>query len=219
MVLTQTGGTVIGTYTWDKGRITGTIAGNKLTGTWSESPSYAPDKDAGAIEFTMSEDGKTFSGKWCYGSSGSWSNWEGTKRLTSVIPAPAASVSAPKNNIILQINSPHMSSNGTLTTLGSPPILLENRTVLPIRAAVEAMGGTVGWDSSTNKVSISIGKTTIEMWLNKNTINVNGQSKAIDVAPTTIKGRTMVPVRFVADNIPGCDIQWNDAAKSAIISF
>lgn len=39
------------------------------------------------------------------------------------------------------------------------------------------------------------------------------------MAPITINGRTMVPVRFVADNILGCLIQWNDETKSAIISY
>jgi len=219
MVLTQTGGAVAGTYTWDKGRITGTVAGNMLIGTWAETPSYAPNKDAGAIEFTMSEDGKTFTGKWCYGSSGSWSGWEGTKRITAVLPAPKVTASMPRNNIILQINNPNMSSNGKLTTLDSAPILHNDRTVLPIRAVAEAMGGTVGWDNSTRKVTISVNGTIIEMWLDKNTINVSGQSKAIDVAPTTINDRTMVPVRFVADNIPGCSIQWNDDTQSAIISY
>lgn len=219
MVLSQGGGAVTGTYTWELGRITGTVSGNTLVGTWSESPSYSPDKDAGAIEFTMSDDGKTFTGKWCYGSSGSWQGWQGTKRITAVIPAPVATATTPKNNIIVQINNPNMSSNGTLTTLDSAPILLNNRTVLPIRAVVEAMGGTVGWDQGTRKVTISVSGTVIEMWLDKNTIQVNGQSKKIDVAPTVIGGRTMVPVRFVADNIPGCTIQWNDATQSATISY
>lgn len=219
MVLTQNGGVVTGTYTWDAGRITGTVSGNKLFGTWAESPSYAPNKDAGAIEFTMSEDGMSFTGKWCYGSSGSWSGWQGTKRLTAVLPAPVVTASTPANNIILQINNPNMSSNGSLISLDSAPILYNGRTVLPIRAVAEAMGGTVGWDAGSSKITISVRGTLIEMWLNKNSISVNGQSKTIDVAPTTINDRTMVPVRFVADNIPGCSIQWNDTTQSAIISY
>ena len=59
MVLIQSGSAVTGTYTHDKGKISGTISGNTLTGTWSESPSYAPPSDAGDIEFTMAADGKS----------------------------------------------------------------------------------------------------------------------------------------------------------------
>lgn len=74
MVLTQNGASVTGTYTYDSGKINGTISGNALIGTWSESPTYAPPNDGGEIEFTMYSDGKSFTGKWRYGSEGSWGN-------------------------------------------------------------------------------------------------------------------------------------------------
>ena len=80
MTLTQTGAKVTGTYTHDSGKIEGTVSGNTLTGTWSEDPSYAPPGDAGEVEFIMSADGKSFSGKWRYGSEGDWGNWEGGTR-------------------------------------------------------------------------------------------------------------------------------------------
>jgi len=87
MVLTQTGSKVTGTYTHDQGKITGPISGNTLTGTWSEEPSYSPPNDAGDVEFTMSEDGKSFTGQWRYGSDGAWGIWEGGTRITEVISA------------------------------------------------------------------------------------------------------------------------------------
>ena len=91
MVLTQNGSQVTGTYTHDQGKIIGTVVGDKLIGTWSEYPKYAPPKDAGDIEFTMSSDGKGFTGKWRYGAEGNWGNWEGGKRITEVKPAPVVS--------------------------------------------------------------------------------------------------------------------------------
>lgn len=95
MVLTQNGASVIGTYTHDSGKVTGVVSGNILTGSWAESPSYSQPRDGGDIEFTMSADGKSFTGKWRYGSEGSWGNWEGGKRLTEVIPAPASPAGTP----------------------------------------------------------------------------------------------------------------------------
>jgi hypothetical protein len=78
--LQQSGDTVTGTYTHDQGRIQGTISGNILVGTWSESPSYSPPNDAGDFEFTMSDDCKSFGGSWRYGSTGSWAgSWSGTR--------------------------------------------------------------------------------------------------------------------------------------------
>ena len=64
MMLTQSGSTVSGTYDYRGGRITGAVTGNRLTGTWSQSPSYQPPSDAGDVEFTLSGDGRSFTGRW-----------------------------------------------------------------------------------------------------------------------------------------------------------
>jgi hypothetical protein len=44
------------------------------------------------------------------------------------------------------------------------PIIIPEwaRTVVPIRAIVEAMGGTIGWDGTERKVTINFNFTTIE---------------------------------------------------------
>jgi hypothetical protein len=82
MTLTQTGSQVTGSYPHDSGKIEGTLEGNVLRGSWSESPSYKPPKDAGDLEFTFSEDGRNFTGTWRYGSQKqSWDGkWTGEKQ-------------------------------------------------------------------------------------------------------------------------------------------
>ncbi len=90
MTLTQSGSTVTGTYAHDTGHITATVSGNYLQGTWSEAPSYAPPNDAGDVEWTLSSDGKSFTGHWRYDSSGAWQPWTGTK-TSSPTPAPTPS--------------------------------------------------------------------------------------------------------------------------------
>jgi hypothetical protein len=86
MYLTQSLGKVTGTYDYQGGKIEGYISknlsGDILIGTWSEHPSYAPPDDAGDIEFIMSSDFNSFTGRWRYGSSGDWySDWTGTRVL------------------------------------------------------------------------------------------------------------------------------------------
>jgi hypothetical protein len=81
MTLSQSANVVTGTYTHDSGKITGTVSGSVLKGKWSESPSYAEPGDAGDIEFTISDDCNSFTGKWRYGSTGDWSGgWSGTRK-------------------------------------------------------------------------------------------------------------------------------------------
>ncbi len=81
MALTQSGNAVTGTYTHDSGKITGTVSGGVLKGKWSESPSYAGPNDAGDIEFVISSDCNSFTGKWRYGSTGDMTGgWTGTRK-------------------------------------------------------------------------------------------------------------------------------------------
>jgi hypothetical protein len=75
--LTTSGSSVSGTYDYLGGKVTGTVSGNTLTGTWSEQDTYQPPNDAGDLQFTFNSDG-SFSGQWRYGSSGDWSAWNGT---------------------------------------------------------------------------------------------------------------------------------------------
>ncbi len=81
LTLLQSASKVTGNYTSDNGKIEGTMEGGVLKGTWSESPSYKPPKDAGDVEFVFSGDGRSFKGKWRYGHGGSgWKGgWNGTR--------------------------------------------------------------------------------------------------------------------------------------------
>jgi hypothetical protein len=125
--------------------------------------------------------------------------------------------------IVLKIGSTTFTVNGSTKTLDSPPIIKNGRTLLPIRPVVEALGGTVSWDPTEKKVNISLGSTTIELWIGNNTARVNGVSKPIDsinskVVPEIINGRTMLPLRFVTENL-GCQLQWDPNTQTITITY
>jgi hypothetical protein len=125
--------------------------------------------------------------------------------------------------IVLQVGQTTFTVNGSPNTLDSPPIIKNGRTLLPIRPIVEALGGTVAWDGNEKKVTISLGSTTIELWIGKNTAKVNGTNTPIDstnpkVVPEIINGRTMLPLRFVTENL-GCQLQWEPDTKTITITY
>ena len=125
--------------------------------------------------------------------------------------------------IILEIQSKYFTVNGETRTLDSPPVIKNNRTLLPIRAVVEALGGTVGWDATEKKVTISLSSTTIELWIGKSIAKVNDVSVQIDpqnaeVVPVIVDGRTMLPVRFVAENL-GATVNWNGTTQTIAITY
>jgi hypothetical protein len=80
MFLFQSGSSLTGNYTWDDGRLEGSLSGSTFSGKWLEAPSYSEPRDAGDVEFIFSDDCTSFSGKWRYGSEGAWrEDWTGTK--------------------------------------------------------------------------------------------------------------------------------------------
>jgi len=125
--------------------------------------------------------------------------------------------------IVLQIGNSMFTVNGRSIALDSPPVIKNGRTLVPIRAIIEALGGTVGWDGTTRKATVTLGSATIELWIGKNAAKVNGVNTSIDAAnakvvPEIISSRTMLPLRFVSENL-GCSVVWADATKTITITF
>jgi len=128
-----------------------------------------------------------------------------------------------QTKISLQIGNSFFSVNNETKTLDSPPIIKNSRTLLPIRAIIEALGGTVGWDPNEKKVTVTLGSTTIELWIGKSIAKVNGVDTPIDstnskVVPEIINSRTMLPLRFIAENF-GCDVQWDGTTETITITY
>jgi len=124
-----------------------------------------------------------------------------TKTLTVIYKKPVQIIT-----LILQIGSSTFIVNGETRTLDSPPIIKNGRTLVPIRAIVEAMGGSVSWDGTEKKVTITLKDSVIELWINKPQAKVNGELNWIDdtnhkVIPEIINGRTMLPLRFVVETL------------------
>jgi hypothetical protein len=99
MKLTQSGTRVTGTYPHDDGRLAGTVDGAKFVGRWNEAPRTGAN-DKGAVEFTMSSDGKRLTGRWNYdGSRTVWhTDWTGTCKdgaCTRNTSAPAGGAASP----------------------------------------------------------------------------------------------------------------------------
>jgi uncharacterized repeat protein (TIGR02543 family) len=147
-----------------------------------------------------------------------------TKKFTITYNPPPPQVTA--ITIELEINNPNMAVNGNLMQIdaqGSKPILQNNRTLVPIRALVEALGGSVEWDGKERKVTAKLANNTLELWIGNNTAKINGISTPIyaedpNVAPILINGRSYVPVRFVCEKL-GAVVSWNDQTKGITITY
>jgi uncharacterized repeat protein (TIGR02543 family) len=125
--------------------------------------------------------------------------------------------------IILQIGKSVFSVNGTSKTLDSPPVIKNGRTLVPIRAIIEALGGTVGWEGTARKATVTLGSVAIELWIGQSAARVNNISTRIDstnlkVVPEIINGRTMLPLRFVTENL-GATVGWDQNTQTITITY
>lgn len=90
--------------------------------------------------------------------------------------------------------------NSKILKTDQPPVLVEGRTLIPLRLILEALGATVVWDPATQKVTTERAGIKVEFTIGSKTIYVNGQKTEIDVPSQLINKRTLVPVRAVSES-------------------
>ena len=115
-----------------------------------------------------------------------------------------------KTVVVMQVGSKAMFVNGKAYEKDAAPVIMNDRTLVPIRFVTESLGGTVAWNAETKEVTLVIDGKEIKMTIGK-TIEKYG------VAPVIIDSRTFVPVRFVADEL-GATTAWNAETKTVTIT-
>ncbi len=98
-----------------------------------------------------------------------------------------------------------------------PPLIINNRTLVPVREVFEQLGGTVDWNSAKKKVSVYYNESSVILTINDSSAFVNGTKMSLDVPAKIINNKTMVPVRFISENF-GLAVDWNNETKTVSIS-
>ena len=129
---------------------------------------------------------------------------------TTVIEEPDATV------IILQINNKNMFINDDSVELGVPAQLINDRTMVPLRAIFEALDAQVEWDNDTETVTAYRGNVSISLQIGSTSLFVNRVLREIDVPAQLVNDRTIVPVRAVSEAF-GCAVTWDEATETVVI--
>lgn len=148
--------------------------------------------------------------------------------LPAIAPA-TASAATTMGSIVLTIDSPTMTVNGTSKAIdaeGSKPTLdAGGYTMLPLRGVVEAMGGSLTWDAANRIVTMVKDGQTIKVPIGSTKLTVDGVQKDMLANNGTYKaayinksGRTLVHVRALqAFNNTTCT--WNQATKQVTVTY
>lgn len=114
----------------------------------------------------------------------------------------------------------YINGDKTIIEMDIAPYIKDGRTMIPIRYLAEALEMKVSWDAKTRTVFLEDDNFKIEIPVDTNRINVNGEERESDVMPEIKSGRTMLPIANIARAlglVDGKDIIWDAANKQVTI--
>ncbi len=104
------------------------------------------------------------------------------------------------------------------------PVIVDGRTMLPLRAIGEAMGCEVIWVSGTQTANLKNESTIVSMQIGNTNITrvkrTNQEQKLLqtDVAPMLINSRTYIPVRAFAEALDAV-VGWDGTTNTVMIVY
>ncbi len=112
--------------------------------------------------------------------------------------------------------------NGRCLAFDSAPQIINDRTMVPVRAIAEALGYTVSFDDVTREICLrsadgvclymTLGKNTArKVWADGVSVNIS-----LDASPVIVSDRTLVPLRFVSENL-NLSTKWVESTKTVIL--
>ena len=123
-----------------------------------------------------------------------------------------------EGNFLYEKRSITINLNGQiLPEIDMPPIIIENRTFVPVRHVLESMGAVVDFHSEHQRIMIAYHDDLIVMHIGQNQFSFNDTVLTMDVAPQIINDRTLAPVSFIA-NALGFDVYWENESATVYLT-
>jgi len=139
------------------------------------------------------------------------------KKLVSLVLALVMIISCFTVSTVFASDEIKVLINGTSLTMDQAPVIVNDRTLVPLRAIFEGLGATVTWNDATKTATgVKDGKE-IKISIDSTIAFVGGKLVSLDVPAQIVGSRTMVPVRFISESL-GCRVDWDGATKTVIIT-
>ena len=104
-----------------------------------------------------------------------------------------------------------------------PPIIQNNRTLVPMRKIFEELGCEIEWLAESKTVIATQNSKIIALQIDKSKIISTDIETGItditeiDTAPIIYNNRTLVPVRVISESL-GYAVEWNSEEQTVIIT-
>jgi len=143
-------------------------------------------------------------------------------RLAAIAPIQGATIFSAGTATVTPVpqataNDIRVLLNGIALNFDVPPAIVNERTMIPLRAVSEALGAEVDWDGATRGIALRKEGISIRMAVDNRRVEVGEKPLYIDVAPMILDGRTLVPLRAISEMF-GYEVSWDSATSTAIIT-
>lgn len=107
--------------------------------------------------------------------------------------------------------------DGSVVSFDQPPVIIDGRTLVPMRFIFQKLGATVEWDGETSTATGTLDGIVVKIQNQNNVMTKNGAEIELDVPAQIINSRTLVPVRAISEAF-GCLVDWNNDTRTVIIA-
>ncbi|MDO4562893.1 MAG: copper amine oxidase N-terminal domain-containing protein [Clostridia bacterium] len=97
------------------------------------------------------------------------------------------------------------------------PIIVNDRTLVPMRVIFEKMGVEVEWNNTEKIVTAHGGGVVVELQINNLQMRRNSEYIDLDTAPILLNDTTLVPLRAVSEAFD-LAVEWDNEQRSVIIT-
>ena len=118
--------------------------------------------------------------------------------------------------ISFKVGDSILTINGTKVEVETPYVIGEGVTLVPLRVISEAFGAEVEWNGETKEVTIVDGDNKVVVAIGSKTAVVNGEEKELEEAPELKNDVTMIPLRFISENL-GATVDYDDATAAITV--
>ena len=133
--------------------------------------------------------------------------------ITAIILLSLLSIAASAQDVYVEIEGEQV------IFTGQQPIIINSRTLIPLRGVFENLGFEVDWEIYyENTATVFNDYYTVHIPIGSSFFTVNGEEFALDVPAQLINDRTMLPIRFVLEAV-GFYVAWHAPRETVMISF
>ncbi len=142
--------------------------------------------------------------------------WLGVVALLVVAGAGAQAAPPAQMNIIGMAHPIDISVNGQTQHFDAPALVVNGRTLVPLRGVLESLGHTVSWQGHNGMVRAH-NSQEIRLRIGSRDALVGGRLVRLATPPRLLGHRVYVPVQFVREHL-GASVAWIPAARRVDIA-